>query len=127
MENSNTHQEQKTSSISNDLNVKDLKKENKPQPNKSILDKGEKIEISKFNNAEFIDYCMNYSKYGALCQMVLIQAIEEGIKVLTKNPMDEDSKRNFLINPVAWNKASRELEARFEFMYLSEEKRNLQN
>ena len=87
-------------------------------------DRQERVE--RMTNTEFVGELMEgYSKYGALSQMVLVDAIRIGLESIhgAKEQFDamtkeaEDAKRNSLINWQAWWECSGELLDKYNTKY----------
>jgi hypothetical protein len=61
-------------------------------------------ELKEMSNEEFVVHVMNYSRYGALSQIALMQVIEVGINSLRKyyeKQKDSYNGNAFLVNPEA--------------------------
>lgn len=81
--------------------------------------------LKKMTNEEFLSHCMNYSKYGALCQMVMMEVIERGVTDLLKDKEehlakaieDEKNGRHGLVHIPSFIGAAEELHSRLRMKY----------
>lgn len=85
----------------------------------------QKEEYVKMTNVKFVKEIMSYSQYGSMSQIVLIQAIEGGLKRILANKKagmkqyEEDSAKgiNHLVSAPAWFGAAEELADKFQLKY----------
>jgi len=68
-------------------------------------------------NKEVINDLLDYSPYGALSQIFIIEAIRSYCKVVMANPMDEKSAAATIISPAAWNGCAKNIHERMAAAY----------
>jgi len=72
-------------------------------------------------NEDFIIECMNFSKYGALGQIAVLQCLELGIKEFQKaekkNLEDEENGQRSFINMASFHGAVNELSDKYNKFY----------
>lgn len=68
------------------------------------------------NNTDLVKDLMNFSPYGALGQIFIIQALEFYCNAVIAEPIKEDQK-NGLINPVAWKGTAEDIKKRMADFY----------
>lgn len=66
---------------------------------------------------EFVYDLMNFSKYGALSQLFVIQAIGQYAEAVAKSPAPEPDVSIPLINPIAWHGCAQDILARWNAKY----------
>ena len=73
------------------------------------------------SNEDFLHQCMNFSPYGAMCQTVLLCALEQGLQLYLENPQEEEPREDGkvrLFNPRAWNATVIHLAIQFHLKYV---------
>ena len=66
----------------------------------------------RVDNVEFVNELMNYSKFGAMSQLVILQAIEKYASAVMEVPLDEFREamgENSIISADAWHGACCEI------------------
>lgn len=84
-----------------------------------------KEKLKSMTSEEFLSYCMNYSKYGVICQLVMMEVIERGLrdilidkKTHLKRAKDDEEKGIFhLVDVPSFIGAAEELRERFDLKY----------
>ncbi len=68
-------------------------------------------------NVQFVKKTMEFSNYGALAQLFVIDAIQKQADRIAKTPIEELRKafgENAFINPDAWHGVAKEIQAKLE-------------
>jgi hypothetical protein len=63
------------------------------------------------SNAEFVDDLMNYSPYGGLCQVFILQAIRKVAQATLANPPSQEACG--MVSAAAWNGVAKDIEDKF--------------
>ena len=73
--------------------------------------------VKHMTNVEFVTWLMEYSKYGALVQLFILDAIERraaDIADLDVADLAEVFGENSFVNPVAWHGVATEINDKFK-------------
>ena len=84
-----------------------------------------KIDLKNITNDEFLSYCMNFSDYGNLCQLAIMEVIERGVKDILDNKeewlieyeKDEKDGKISIIHVPSFIGAVEELKNRLDIKY----------
>lgn len=69
----------------------------------------------KLSNEEFLDELMRFSKYGALTQVFVMEAIRFYAEEVSRTTFSDD--KNTIINPETWHAIAVDLKKAFEERY----------
>lgn len=73
------------------------------------------------NNNDLVKDLMNFSPYGALCQMFIIQAISKYCDEVIAHEITEKDERGF-VNPHAWKGTAEDIKKRMDDFYEQQKK-----
>lgn len=80
-----------------------------------VLTKGEP-DKKPMSNTEFITELMDYSYYGALTQVFIIEAIRRYAEIIVAQPKPAEHG-NGVISVIAWHEIAEEIKTRMEAAY----------
>ena len=73
--------------------------------------------VKEMTNVDVVMDLMEYSPYGFISQIMIIEAIRQYVNMVAASPMDENSKAATIINPAAWNGCAKNIKERMEAKY----------
>lgn len=75
------------------------------------------VPLKETTNTEVVMDLMEYSPYGVMSQIMIVEAIRHYVEMVAACPMDENSKAATIINPIAWNGCAANIKERMEARY----------
>ncbi len=75
---------------------------------------------AQMTNVEFVTDMMDFSNYGALAQMFIIDALTKWSGKVAETPIEvlrEQFGENSFINPDAWHGVAKEIKAKLDAQY----------
>lgn len=73
-------------------------------------------QIDKMTNQEFLKWIMNFSAYGGLAEVFIIEAVRFYSEKVANQPKPEEDNKSF-ISPVAWHQLGEEINAKIKMKY----------